>query len=64
MRVYLCGHAHVKSGAHRGRKALDPLELQLQVAGSCLAWMLGTELSSVRTLLKTHFLLGSDVTHF
>lgn len=27
-------------------RALDPLELELQAVGSCLVWILGTELGS------------------
>ena len=38
------------------KRALDPLELELQTAVSCLAWVLGTELGSSAEVV-THFLL-------
>lgn len=44
--VYICiPHAY---SAHGGQKrALDILELESQVVGSCLIWVLGTELRSL-----------------
>lgn len=42
MYVCLCAHVHV--GAHGGQKrALDPLELQLQADKSFLTWVLETK---------------------
>lgn len=35
-------------GSQGGQKMLESLELELQVIGSCLMWVLGTELQSVR----------------
>lgn len=47
MYVCLCVCVYVQGskGACRGQKrALDPLELELQVTVGCLMWVLGTEL--------------------
>lgn len=42
-RVCVYAHEHMQRPEER---ALDPLELELQAVGSCLVWMLGTELGS------------------
>lgn len=37
------------AGANKGQKALDSLELELQVVLSLLIWVLGTELYSYKS---------------
>lgn len=42
---YMCGHVHMSAVFHGGlKKALDPLELELQVVISQSPWVLGTDL--------------------
>lgn len=45
---------HIIVGVHQGQRCQIPLELELQAAGSCQVWVLGTERESSARAVHVH----------
>jgi hypothetical protein len=59
VRAHMCLCAHVSADAHGGQMCHTPLQLELQVAGSCLIWVLKEEymLFSTEPCLQPSYVL-------
>lgn len=60
MCVYVVGEYSHEGSNHRGQKrALDPLELEIEVVASSTMWLLGTELGSSQGQYMLNMYLSS-----